>query len=89
MHAAAALHCPLALHVWTPLPEHCFAPGVHAAHAPPTQTGVPPPQAAAAPQLPVASQVSTPLPEQRVAPGVHTPAQQAPAPPSQPVVPHT
>jgi hypothetical protein len=23
-----ALHCPTALHVWTPLLEHCFAPGV-------------------------------------------------------------
>lgn len=68
---------------------HCVAPGVQAAQAPATQTGVPPLHALAVLQLPVASHVWTPLPEQRVAPGVHTPEQQALAPPSHPVVPHT
>jgi hypothetical protein len=89
VQVTAALHCPLALHVSTPLPEQWVAPGVHAAHVPPTHTGVPPPHAVAVPQLPVASHVSTPLPEQRVAPGVHTPEQQALAPPSHPPMPHT
>jgi hypothetical protein len=30
VHATALPHCPHALHVCTPLPEHCVAPGVHA-----------------------------------------------------------
>jgi hypothetical protein len=90
VQAAAALHWPAELQVSTPLLVlHCVEPGVQAAQAPATHSGVLPLQAVAALQLPVASQVSTPLPEHRVAPGVHTPEQHAEAPPSQPVVAQT
>jgi hypothetical protein len=40
--ATAAPHSPLAPHVCTPPAEHCVVFGVHAAHAPCTQTGVAP-----------------------------------------------
>ncbi len=29
VHATGAPHWPAEEHVWTPLPEHCTAPGVH------------------------------------------------------------
>jgi hypothetical protein len=40
--ATAVSHWPAAEHVWTPLPEHCVEPGVHATHAPFKHTGVSP-----------------------------------------------
>lgn len=72
-HATGLLHEPLALQVSTPSPEHCVAPGTHAAHAPLTQAGVDPEQADAVPHSPVASHDCTPLPEHCVAPGLHWP----------------
>ena len=39
VHARGLLHWPVELHVCTPLPEHCVAPGVHTpAHWPLMQT---------------------------------------------------
>jgi hypothetical protein len=70
--ALAAPQLPLALHVWTPLPEHCAEPGVHVpVHAPLTHacavhgTGVP--------QVPLAPHACTPLPEHCFWPDVHEP----------------
>jgi hypothetical protein len=55
-HAAAEPHVPLALHVSTPLPEHCVAPGVHdPVHAPLTHAWFV--QALAFCQVPVALHV--------------------------------
>ena len=74
VHAEGAPHCPTALHVWTPLPEHCFCPGAHTpAHAPFTHVWLV--HAEGAPHCPLPSQVCTPLPEHWVAFGVHEPAQ--------------
>jgi hypothetical protein len=58
-------------HFWTPLPEHCRAPGEHEPVQPPeTQLWL---QLTAEPQAPVSSQVWTPLPEHCVRFGPHTP----------------
>jgi hypothetical protein len=98
MHAwlvqgVAVPQVPVPSQVCTPFDEHWEAPGVHASHAPFTQTGVPPVQAVGLPQLPVGSQLCTPVPLVGSVPpahcvvfGEHTPPQQPPPPPSQPVV---
>jgi hypothetical protein len=44
VHAPAGPHVPFGWHVSISVPSHCVAPGVHAAHAPSRQTGVPPEQ---------------------------------------------
>jgi len=71
MQATAPPHCPFALQVWTPSPEHVVVPG--------TQT---PPQTpllhtywhgTGLPHWPPELQVSTPLFEHWVAPGEHEP----------------
>jgi hypothetical protein len=60
-------------HCWTPLPEHCIAPGVHdPVHPPETQLWL---QVTAVPKVPVSPHVWTPLPEHCVPPGAHTPVQ--------------
>jgi hypothetical protein len=70
-HATGALQLAVTSHVWTPLPEHCFWPGVHVpVQTPPLHDWL---HAAAEPQLPFAPHVSTPLAEHCVAPGTHTP----------------
>ena len=70
---AGKLHCPLAAHVCTPLPEHCVMPGVHVpAQTPPEHVPV---HGVARPHCPVARQVRTPLDEHWVAPGEQTPVQ--------------
>jgi hypothetical protein len=62
VHATAVPHAPAALHVCTPLPEHCTAPGVHTpVHAPLTHAWLL--HAAAVPHAPLALHVCTPLPE--------------------------
>jgi hypothetical protein len=77
VHETAELHWPVAEHVWTPLPEHCVAPGTHTPmHAPVTQADAT--HEEAAPHWPLELQVSTPLPEQRVVPGAHTPEHSPP-----------
>jgi hypothetical protein len=69
VQAAGALHTPLALHVSTPLFEHCVVPGVHdPVHAPPTQAWLVHPTGGL--QAPLVLHVSTPLPEHCVAPGM-------------------
>jgi hypothetical protein len=74
VQAEAVPHWPLALQVWTALPEHCVVPGVHTpVHAPLTQAEEV--HADAAPHWPLALQVCTPLPLHVVPPGVHTPVQ--------------
>ena len=71
----AAPHCPVALQVCTPLPEHWVWPGLQATHPPSRQAGVPPAQATDAPQVPVEPHVSTPLPAHRALPAAHEPVQ--------------
>jgi hypothetical protein len=72
LHAAGALHTPLPLHVCTPLPKHCVAPGVHTpVHAPDTHAEDT--QALALPHCPDELHVSTLLPLHRAAPGAQTP----------------
>jgi hypothetical protein len=69
--ATGALQLAVTSQVCTPLPEHCFWPGVHVPeHAPPLHDWL---QAAAVPHVPFAPHVSTPLPEHCVAPGTQTP----------------
>jgi hypothetical protein len=73
VHATAVPHCPLALQVSTPSPEHCTAPGTQTPpQAPPVHTNW---HGWGLPKWPVESQVSTPLFEHWVAPGVHVPVQ--------------
>ena len=61
VHAAAVPQLPPALHVCTPLPEHCNAPGEHVPlHAPLTHAKVV--QATAPPHVPLEVHVCTPLP---------------------------
>jgi hypothetical protein len=56
VHATAVPQLPPELHVWTPLPEHCRAPGEHdPAHAPLTHAE--PAQATAPPHVPLEVQV--------------------------------
>jgi hypothetical protein len=77
VHAAAAPHWPLESQVCTPLPEHCFAPGVHTpVQAPLTQAEET--HVDAVPQLPFASHVCTPLFEHCFVPGAQVPAQAPP-----------
>jgi hypothetical protein len=62
VQATAVPQAPAAVHVWTPLPEHCTAPGVQTpVQAPLTHAWLL--HATAVPQAPAAVQVSTPLPE--------------------------
>ena len=74
VHATGLLHAPPELQVWTPLPEHCVAPGVHApVHVPPLHA-----LAQGAPllcQAPVQSQVCGCWPLHCMAPGVQAPVQ--------------
>ena len=82
--ATVALQVPLALQVWTPLPEHCFAPGTHTpVQAPLTHAEAT--HVVAVPQAPLFEQVCTPLLEHEVAPGAHTPVH---APPTQALFEH-
>ena len=74
MQGAAVPHAPDELQVWTLLPEHWVAPGVHTpVQAPARQawfvhgTGVP--------KTPPVVHVCTAFPEHWVAPGLHTPVQ--------------
>jgi hypothetical protein len=53
-HATGAPQAPALLHVCTPLPEHCFVPGVHATHALPKQAGAVPEHVTWVCQVPVA-----------------------------------
>jgi hypothetical protein len=53
--AIGAFQVPLALQVWTPLPEHCVEPGEQATHALLRQVGVGPEQVDCVCQLPVSS----------------------------------
>lgn len=78
--ATAAPHVPAALQVWTPLFEHCVAPGAHWVHAPFQHTGVAPEHVVWFCQWPVPSQVCVMLPEHCVCPAAHTPVH---APPTQ------
>ena len=80
MHALGELHAPLAVQVWTPLPEHCVWPGAHEpVQAPPTQVWFE--QAAPEVQVPVELHVcGWLLPEQLTSPGPHVPEH---APPRQ------
>jgi hypothetical protein len=56
------LHVPFADQVWTPLPEHCVAPGTHTPVQPPdTQAELV--HATAVPHVPFVLHVCTPLPE--------------------------
>lgn len=74
VQATAVLHCPLAEHVWTPLPEHCFVPGTHTpVHAPVTHADET--HGESDPQAPLAEHVSMALFEHCTALGAHTPAQ--------------
>ena len=60
-------------HCWTPLPEHCTAPGEHEPVQPPvTQLWL---QVTGVPHVPLSPQVWTPEPEHCVPPGAHTPVQ--------------
>ena len=62
VHATAVPQAPAEVHVWTPLPEHCTAPGVQTpVHAPLTHAWLL--HATAVPQVPLALHVWTPLPE--------------------------
>ncbi len=71
VHVAGADHWALALHVSTPLPEHCVAPGVQTpVHWPALQTKE---QLDPLCQVPVASQVSGKSPLHWRAPGVQLP----------------
>jgi hypothetical protein len=65
LHAAGAPQLPVASHVWTPLPRHCTAPGVHATHAPLKQAGCAPEHVVCVCQLPVASHDWIKFPRQR------------------------
>jgi hypothetical protein len=74
MHVTGEPQAPIELHVSTPLPEHCTAPGVHT----PMQTPFTHAwfvQGTALPQAPLPLHVCTALPEHCPAFGVHTPVQ--------------
>jgi hypothetical protein len=69
VHATALPQAPFALHVCTPLPEHCVNPCGHTpVHPPATHVWLP--QAIAAPHWPDVPHICTPLPEHCVVPGV-------------------
>jgi hypothetical protein len=73
VHAEGAPHCPLVLHVATPLPAHCVAPAAHT----PTQvpaTHVESTHTIGGPHLLSDVQISTALPEHWRVPCVHAPA---------------
>ena len=72
VHSAGLLQVPVALHVWTPLPEQRVVPGAQTPVHPP-ETHACDPHGAGVPHVPVVLHVSTPLPEHCVVPGVHTP----------------
>src|SRR5882724_3776528 len=73
MHAMPSCHVPVASHVCTTCPLHCFAFGAHVPeHAPPLQRLV---QAEALNQVPLASHVSGVRPSQRRVVGAQTPVQ--------------
>jgi hypothetical protein len=77
VHGAGVPHVPLALHVWTPLFEHCFVPGVHTpAQAPFTQAWLV--HAAPSCHVPLVSHVCTTSPLHCVAFGEHVPAHAPP-----------
>jgi hypothetical protein len=62
LHPIAAPQVPFAVHVCTPLPMHCVAPGEHTpVHAPEAHAWLV--HVAAAPHCPVESHVCTPLAE--------------------------
>jgi hypothetical protein len=61
-------------HVWTPLPEHCVAPGEHAPEQAPALQA-PLAHTTADPHCPVTSHVCTALPWHCVVPGEQTPVQ--------------
>jgi hypothetical protein len=69
-HATGEPHCPLALHVWTPLPAvHWVVLGVHATHMPlPRHTGLAPEHVVWFWQVTQLSQAGLGLPSQRVWP---------------------
>lgn len=75
VHVTGLPHCPLELHVCTPLLEHCFVPGTQ------TPMHVPAPEQAdwtqgvELPQAPLVSHVSTLLTLHRLALGAQTPWQ--------------
>ncbi len=72
VQGVALPHAPLALHVWTPVPEHCVVPGAHTpVQPPPTQAIIP--QSTGSAQRPDDVQVWTPLPVAAhcVVPGAH------------------
>ena len=63
---------PVAVHVSTPLPEHCVDPGAQTpVHTPATHDWLT--HATGALHVPFDPHVSTPLPEHWVAPGAQTP----------------
>ena len=71
-HVAGKPHVPVALHVSTPLFEHCVVPCTQTPlHAPPTHVDAE--HATGEPHVPVVLHVSTPLPEHVVDPGLHEP----------------
>jgi hypothetical protein len=63
--------------VWTPLPEHCLAPGVHEPEHAPFRHAIPAHDDGAL-HVPAAVHVSTPLPMHCVCAGAHTPVQPLP-----------
>jgi hypothetical protein len=73
-----ALHDPVALHVWTPSPEHWVVFGTQTPEQEPPDTHADATHATGALHCPFASQVSTPLPEHCFAPGVQEPVQAPP-----------
>jgi hypothetical protein len=83
VHATGEPQIPVALHVSTPLPEHCSAPGLQdPAHCPPTPPSVGllqmPEHFEGVPHVPIAPHVSTLLPWQVVWFGAQTPAHAPP-----------
>jgi hypothetical protein len=69
VHGTGVPHCPPPLHVWTPLPEHCFWVGVQEpVQTPPTH--VPLAQGPGAPYWPQPPHVSRSAPEHDAEPGV-------------------
>lgn len=72
-HAAGLPQEPPALHVWTPLPEHCVVVGLHATQVLLRHAGVCPPHVVTVDQVPVVSHCSMLLPRHSVWPGAQAP----------------
>jgi hypothetical protein len=78
LHATAVPQLPAALHVSTPLPEHCMVPGAHATHMLSRHAGMAPEQVACVCQLPMVSHAWMALPRHWVWPGAQPPEQVPP-----------